>query len=243
MNLTLYSNSFQGLDARHTQALQHTLQCGSHWLSQDLKNQCLSKNHVLDDTGKNISHLNSLLGDLTGLYWIWKNTDHEFVGTNQYRRFFDDNQLKSLAPFDANTLYVSEFIPLNMNIWEHYRRCHGDIGIKLLSKAIQLKRTPIAREHVDLLYSKNRLSTCNTFFASKKVFDRTCELLFETVFELYHGTKYVLEFIQTGIHSGRPMTEKRLLAFLAERILNVFYYNREYYFGNTQIVAVDYYTI
>lgn len=243
MNLTLYSNSFQGLAAKHQQADQHTLQCGSCLFSDELKNQCLAQQHVLDCTGKHISHLNYLLGDLTGLFWIWKNTDHEFVGTNQYRRFFDDNQLKSLAPLDSNILYVSQFIPLNMNIWEHYQRCHGNIGIKLLTKAVQLKRIPITPEHMDLLYSRYHLSTCNTFFASKPVFDRTCELLFETIFELYHGTKYVLDFIQADIHSGRPPTEKRLLAFLAERILNIFYYNRKYYFGSTRIVALDYYTI
>ena len=36
--------------------------------------------YVGDDTGDNISDKNPFFCELTGLYWLWKNTDSEYVG-------------------------------------------------------------------------------------------------------------------------------------------------------------------
>lgn len=243
MNLTLYCNSFAGKSPLHIQCNQKTLMCGSYYLSEQVKQDCKQQGFICDDTLQNISHLNPLLGDLTGLYWIWKNTDDEFVGTNQYRRFYDDNQLKTLFPLDKNTVYVSNFLTFGESVWSQYIASHGELGINLLKKAIHLNKIPLTDSMVDGMYHTNKLSTCNTFFAHRDLFNKTTQILFDIIFELYRGTKYLLEFVQFGLHTGRNPNDKRLLAFLAERILNIIYFNAKYFLGNVNILPVNYYTI
>lgn len=243
MNLSLYCNSFNGKNPLQTQFNQKTLMCGSYYLPQEVQNKCIEQGYILDNSGKNISSMNKLLGDLTGLYWIWKNTDDEFVGTNQYRRFYDEAQIKECFPLNENTLFVSQFLVCQFNVWEQYITSHGDIGINILKEAARHKRISITKPMIDSLYTAKLISPCNMFFAHRNIFDSVCKVLFEIIFELYNGCKYTLNFIQDNLHSKRGLNEKRLLAFLSERILNILYLNSNYFFGNIKVQPINYATV
>ena len=41
-----------------------------------------------DDTGYSISAKNKYYSELTGIYWVWKNTSHDIPGSCHYRRYF-----------------------------------------------------------------------------------------------------------------------------------------------------------
>jgi hypothetical protein len=45
-----------------------------------------------DDTGENISHKNQYFSELSGIFWVWKNTQSELVGSCHYRRYFTNSK-------------------------------------------------------------------------------------------------------------------------------------------------------
>ncbi|WP_194777187.1 DUF4422 domain-containing protein [Pararhodonellum marinum] len=47
-----------------------------------------TKPFVGDDSGKNISDKNRYFSELTGIYWVWKNTHQAVTGFCHYRRFY-----------------------------------------------------------------------------------------------------------------------------------------------------------
>lgn len=237
-DLVLYCNCFPGHIARYYQCNQRNLMCGSHQLTAHARQDLLDKSYVLDDTGDTISDQNLWLGDLTGLYWVWRNTDHEWVGTNQYRRFYNDDELQQQTQ-DHRRLWISNYVWFPYSIAQQYRSCHGDIGLDVLWEAASQHRIPLTTDMIRDLDRIDILSPCNMFFAHRKVFDRVCALLFDTVLELKDGVRYSLPYIQKD-PVGKSQT--RMLAFLAERILNIIYFHRRHFLGDIDIIPIGYRT-
>ena len=239
--INFYCNTHNNIEPLHTQGIQKTLMCGSTFLSYEKQAECIRKGHILDNTFDNISHLNHLLGDLTGLYWVWKNSVDQCVGVNQYCRFYDDQELEKLDKLDQNTIYISNFVEFGQtSIWQQFQYWHTDIGIRLLYSQIKGGKISISKTMADQMKSISKLSTCNSFFAHRTIFNRLCSVLFNIIFELLEGSKYVIEHIQYGMHK-KNVNDRRLLAFLSERILNIIYNNVEHFLGRgTTIVPITF---
>jgi hypothetical protein len=67
-----------------------------------------------DDTGDSISEKNLSYSELTGIYWVWKNTSQDITGCCHYRRYFTsvqeptDSRIKRILYFAAG-LYRKRF--------------------------------------------------------------------------------------------------------------------------------------
>lgn len=70
-----------------------------------------------DNTGDNISEKNPLYCELTGIYWLWKNTTADYKGLMHYRRIFTIQKYHWLYKFRILIKYyirqfVSPFYPI-----------------------------------------------------------------------------------------------------------------------------------
>lgn len=234
-DLFLYCNCFAQNENLLEQFNQKNLMGAAYKLSKEYRNELSNKNFLFDDTLDNISNLNDWFGDLTGLYWVWKNTNHEYVGTNQYRRFWNNEEILQLNE-NKNSLYISAPVSTYTSIEEQFINFHGKIGIDIIKYVAELGKINMPYLNIDLK-NINVISPCNMFFAHKNVFDKTCEILFEILFEIYSGIKYTIPFIVSSTNYTSNPT--RLLAFLSERILTMIYKNSNYYFDNVEIIPIS----
>lgn len=237
--ITLYCNCHGSKLAKHTQFNQKNLMCGAYEIPQDKRND----DFFYDDTGKNISTLNKYFGELTGLYWVWKNTHDEIVGTNQYRIFWNDEKLKQIK-FDEKTLVVVEKINVNdfvkgtppkpLSVYDHYSYCHNEIGLILLQGMCKHNdRSRLKNYMIDELKTTSYFSPSNMFIANRVLFDKVCEILFEILFEYHNKFFYLFETID------KKHGYMRIIDYLAERIFHVICSNKTYFFGDINIIEID----
>ena len=74
-----------------------------YWMPQDdmylpihvgAEGKTLDLGYQKDNVGENISKKNANYCELTGLYWVWKNLDADFMGLAHYRRHYWLNKIK-----------------------------------------------------------------------------------------------------------------------------------------------------
>ena len=229
-DLAIYCVCFPGHEPLRRQKYQRNIMCNATTISSEYRSKLQQKGYVFDDTGDNISTLNPTLGDLTATYWIWKNSPHQIVGTSQYRRFWDKSMLD--MDLDENTLYVQNPIDLiDKNLKQQYIHCHGDVGLSVLEKLASENKIPLTQAMLDKAYAMRHLYGCNMFIAHKPLYDKFCELLFETVFAVYAAVQHDLE--KLGDYN------KRTPAFVGERVVNVLIANKQFFFPNLKIVPLE----
>lgn len=240
MNIGLYCNCYKHFVNKRNEYEQKNLMLGSISYEPKLKATLFQKGFIFDDTGDNISHLNYWFGQLTGLYWVWKNSTEEIVGTNTYRIYWGDYFTNK--EFKSNTLYIPE--PLNINscfrenqikksnLYEQYSYCHGQNNLELLKILSQKNQIQIGSEMIENLKNEYLLYACNMFISERKIFNKICEILFDILFSYYNSYKHLLKQIEFETRQNRVMD------FLGERILHMIYTNLDHYISGVNIVRI-----
>lgn len=171
---------------------------------------------VCDNTGDNISNKNREYCELTALYWIWKNTQAEYVGLCHYRRHFelDDKQLFQLAASDIDVVVTIPILNFP-TVGEVYAQDHNGEDWKIMMEGIK----EIFPEYADTAKSVQEgiyYYAYNMFIARKTIFDAYCQWLFP-----------ILNYCEKHCKKKENTYQNRYIGFLAERLLTIYMKHHE----------------
>lgn len=188
------------------------------------KSSCVIENSIRDDTGNNISELNPLYCELTGLYWIWKNDlEHDFVGLCHYRRFLSRHEY---ALNSKKNIYSSEeledmlkeadiIVPKKEkknsrnSLYATVAELNDDPSYSVLKKAIG-KIYPEYLQELEDVFMDKEMFFGNIMLCRKCIFDDYTKWLFD-----------ILEQVKIEIEIDRKTIAPRQMGFLSEWLLNV----------------------
>lgn len=174
-----------------------------------------------DNTGDHISEKNPHFCELTGVYWIWKNTQDDYKGLVHYRRYFykDGHRLTEaeirtlLGQYDI-LLPRPEY--LRESAYEEFALHSGhEKDLILLRQAVEQVDASVLPAY-DRVMAGNRLHLYNMMVASGAEYDAYCAWLFAVLFELEKQVDM----------TGYTPYQQRLYGFLSERLLNVWVAHR-----------------
>ncbi len=178
--------------------------------------------YARDNDGCNISEKNPNFCELTGLYWIWKNTSDEYKGLVHYRRYFGKSNMSSSAgdiyTYDALLDKLSNNDIVLPYVEYFLQDAHREILVSCCTedifqnlRAVVLKLYPQYINAFDAFFRGNKCTLFNMMFCRAQLFDQYCEWLFAILFELEKQVDL------TNLNDY----QKRLFGFLSERLLNV----------------------
>lgn len=190
--------------------------------------------YVGDNTGDHISEKNPTYCELTGLYWIWKNTDDPYKGLVHYRRYFmQGGALLSEPTIEALLQECDAILPPA----EYLREAAGEEfclhsghqrDLELLRQAVEAV-DPAVLPAFDKVMGGNRLHLYNMVIARRETFDRYCEWLFA-----------VLAHMEPQVDmTGYTPYQQRLYGFLGERLLNVWLTHTEAQVRTVRVVNTE----
>lgn len=198
--------------------------CYQWLLVGDTEGKASDFGYLSDAVGDNISYLNKQFCELTGLYWIWKNTDDAIKGLVHYRRFFTKSLFSNKDSFLLDEADICKFLVNNTmivpqrqyvlgSVREHYIKFHNASDLACLESVIQ-QQCPDYLDAYNAVFEGNYFYPLNMLIAKREVFDSYCSWLFPIMLQL-KGT------IDT---SERSIYQSRVIGFISERLLSVWLY-------------------
>lgn len=176
-----------------------------------------------DDSGDNISEVNPLFGELTGIYWVWKNDiTSDVIGVCHYRRFFANSEHQLLNCNEITDLMSKYDIITTMHSsgditsYESFAKSHNIADYDILGQCLQ----ELYPEYYDsFLYHKNECGGYfgNLMITTSQLYKQYCEWLFSILFK-------AAEYIDV---SGYDLYHARIYGFLSEILMNVWLHHQQ----------------
>ena len=169
------------------------------------------------DGEDHISDMNHLFGELTGLYWIWKNDrDSDIIGICHYRRYFaDDNDALLKADDYVHILsddgvLLSQCIPCEETYRENFTRAHHKQDVDALDHGIKVA-TPDYLPEYNAVMDGHKRYFGNLLVMKRKDYMSYCSWLFDVL--LASGEKIDVD--------GYDAYHARIYGFLSEELAYV----------------------
>ncbi len=197
--------------------------------------------YIGDDAGDNISFLNQKINECTALYWIWKNINSDILGLNHYRRFFkspiNNFMLQSLEiellmdKYDI--IVIEQAYDSNSTVEEIIRKsvCQEAFfkSMKFFDKFVDDLEGEEGKA-VKYIFQGHAMHPCNMFITSKKILHEYCDWLFPILFKLINGIE---------IKEYWDDYSKRIIGFIAERLLSVWIIQQNYKVKELPLIVVE----
>lgn len=153
-----------------------------------------------DNEGENISSKNPYFGELTGLYWAWKNLNADYIGLTHYRRHFSiskklpkdiEGRVKNvITGKEVDEILDSTDIILPKkrkyyieNLYSHYNHTMYIEPLDETRKIIE-EKFPSYLSEFNKLHKRTSAHMFNMFIMKKEIFDAYCTWLFDILFDL-----------------------------------------------------------
>lgn len=218
----------KGLEPDMYQPLFVGAACNKKLASGEIK---LPPEYVRDDSGENISAKNGEYCELTGLYWMWKNSAEDIVGLCHYRRFFTSatckfnnillkkNQVKLPSARVEKVLEHYDIVMhnrtfLKSTVYEHSAANHGGEYFDTIREILS-ENYPDYIADYDEVMNRHYVHFLNMFIMRKELMDDYCEWLFGVLTRLEE------------INERREGDYSRLYGFLSERLFDVWVCHRK----------------
>lgn len=170
-----------------------------------------------DDTGASISEWNKYYGELTGVYWVWKNVqDADIIGVCHYRRYFLDpegrmmNQQQYEEILGEYDIITSNESKSEKSYRESYGEAHNSRDLLLTEEVIKEKYPEYVSYLEEVLSGKSGYYG-NLMVTSRKLFQAYAEWLFDIFFEVEKRIDV----------SSYDLYHQRVFGFLSEPLLKV----------------------
>ena len=154
-----------------------------------------------DNTGDNISTLNPYFCELTGMYWMWKNLQADYLGLAHYRRHFcfrkkkaendEESKWKSVLNSKEAQILCKQYdviVPEKRHyvietLESHYAHTHY---IEHLEKTREIigERYLQYLDSYDKILKRKSGYMFNMFLMRADLVDKYCSFLFDVLFEL-----------------------------------------------------------
>ena len=168
---------------------------------------------IKDNTGVNISEKNRMYCEMSAVYWIWKNTKHDWIGIEHYRRHLlvKPEMLKD----DIDVIMPLPYICYPHEIAQFLRFTTKDV-LDALLKSLQTLHPDEYDSYFNILYGPYQY-TYDLVCARRYVFDNYCRWFFEIT---EYMEKNYIETVPEILHT-------RALSYVAEVLTNLYFMSHQ----------------